>query len=62
MVMKPLFFGVIIFSLLLNITYADKTEPGIFASQAVGVSYNPLGLLIDSKLLYTAGLFRPTGF
>jgi hypothetical protein len=47
--------------LLLHNVNGGKTEPGLFTSQAIGASCNPLGLLVDSKLFYTARLFPKNG-
>jgi len=50
----------VILALFFNV-YAEKTGPGLFFSPAIGISYNPLGLLIDTKLLYTAPFIKKEG-
>lgn len=41
--------------------HAEKTQPGFFFSQAIGGSYNPLGLILDTKLLWRAALVPKDG-
>jgi hypothetical protein len=59
--MRTYINGLIVFVLVIADVHGEKTEPGLFTSQAVGASYNPLGLLVDSKLLYTSRLFQKSG-
>jgi hypothetical protein len=59
--MRMFFASLTVLFLFCNNVNGEKTEPGVFASQAIGASYNPLGLLVDSKLLYTARLFQKRG-
>jgi hypothetical protein len=40
---------------------AEKTVSGLCFSPAIGLSYNPLGLLIDTKILYTSPLVKKSG-
>jgi hypothetical protein len=48
-------------SVLFTIAMAEKTEKGLFFNQSIGVSYNPLGLLLDSKLFYRFPLINKSG-
>jgi len=40
---------------------AERTEQGAFVSQGAACSYNPLGLQLDSKVLYRIPLIRKDG-
>lgn len=42
-------------------TRADKTQAGLYFDQAIGASFNPLGVLLDSKLQYTFPLINKNG-
>jgi hypothetical protein len=59
--MRTFFISLSALVIVLNTVHGEKTEPGLFTSQAIGASYNPLGLLVDSKLLYTTRLFQKSG-
>jgi hypothetical protein len=40
---------------------ADKTEPGLYFSQSVGASWDPLGVILDSRLFYRNSLVNKNG-
>jgi hypothetical protein len=54
----PLFFCV---TFVPTLAHAKKTEQGLFLGQAIGGSYNPIGLLWDSRLLYRLPLVPKDG-
>jgi hypothetical protein len=64
---KAPFFVIILKSLVLLAVvvisaHADKTEAGLYFDQSIGASWNPLGVLLDSKLLYALPLIDKSGF
>lgn len=48
-------------AIIQSLSYAEKTEQGFFLTQAIGGSYNPIGLLWDSKLSYRLPLVPKDG-
>gem|GEM_PF-1301874 len=49
------------FLVIVFCTTAQDSEPGLFFSQSIGASYNPLGIILDSRLCYKSPLVRNTG-
>jgi hypothetical protein len=47
--------------LLFFSSYAEKTEKGFFFSQSIGASYNPIGIILDSKLFFRLPLVDKSG-
>jgi hypothetical protein len=56
-VLIPAFFVITLFSG----SIAQSTDNGLYFSQAIGGSYNPLGIILDSRLYYKAPVVRKAG-
>jgi len=61
--MKRPFYTTLLVAIVASfiIVHAETTAPGIIFSPAIGICYNPLGLLIDTKLLHTSPLVKKVG-
>jgi len=50
--MKIFLLTILFILVIFNLTYTEKTVPGLYFSQDIGASINPLGAEADSKIYY----------
>lgn len=57
----PILISACVLFATFRISLAEKAKQGLFFSQSIGASYDPLGLLLDSRLLYRVPLVNKPG-